>query len=121
MGSTESRDNGLNWKPDSTSICCDSCDAPFSFLRRRHHCRNCGGVFCDDCSSSRIELPNRGIGKKVRVCFVCLLKVDAETSNSSPPTPTSRRKSDVSSQRGQNDVVAQQGASSAPSGNFRRR
>lgn len=32
------------------------CHAPFSIFRRKHHCRKCGGVFCDDCASLRTEL-----------------------------------------------------------------
>ncbi|KAG7352080.1 thermosome subunit [Nitzschia inconspicua] len=38
------------WMPDQLCKTCYSCDAPFSFLRRRHHCRICGQVFCNSCS-----------------------------------------------------------------------
>ena len=26
------------------------CARPFSYIWRRHHCRVCGGVFCDSCA-----------------------------------------------------------------------
>jgi hypothetical protein len=38
-----------------SSICC-GCGSPFTLLRRRHHCRRCGRLFCDACSSLRSPL-----------------------------------------------------------------
>lgn len=32
------------WVPDSTCSHCSACRAPFTLLRRRHHCRSCGKV-----------------------------------------------------------------------------
>jgi alpha-tubulin suppressor-like RCC1 family protein len=45
--------------------------AVFNMFTRRHHCRNCGGVFCDACSEHRIKLDMLGYTKKVRVCNDC--------------------------------------------------
>lgn len=39
-----------------SSICC-GCAAPFTLLRRRHHCRRCGRLFCAECSALRSPLP----------------------------------------------------------------
>lgn len=35
------------WKPDTDN--CQGCKVPFSTMIRRHHCRNCGLCFCDQC------------------------------------------------------------------------
>lgn len=50
----------------------------FSVVRRKHHCRNCGGVFCAKCSSGAIALPKFDLHKNVRVCDMCFTKVSAE-------------------------------------------
>ncbi len=42
----------LHWKPDSSSqVCTDAkCGKEFNpFSRRKHHCRMCGNLFCQDC------------------------------------------------------------------------
>ena len=36
---------------------CMQCGAAFGFFRGRHHCRRCGGIFCDACSQARVLLP----------------------------------------------------------------
>ena len=38
------RDPPPAWVPDDESPYCMSCKVPFTFVRRRHHCRNCGKV-----------------------------------------------------------------------------
>lgn len=59
------------WIPDTEAPLCMSCDQTFTTFRRRHHCRNCGGVFCGVCSNASTALPKFGIIKPVRVCRVC--------------------------------------------------
>ncbi|KAF7346004.1 ANK-REP-REGION domain-containing protein [Mycena venus] len=46
------------WKLDSSASTCDDfyCRMPFHVLERRHHCRKCGGVFCQACSSRSTPL-----------------------------------------------------------------
>ncbi|VDM60064.1 unnamed protein product [Angiostrongylus costaricensis] len=39
------------WIPDDSATKClmEGCDTEFTFLHRRHHCRNCGWLICSDC------------------------------------------------------------------------
>ncbi|KAL7690342.1 putative FYVE zinc finger, protein-tyrosine phosphatase, catalytic, Zinc finger, FYVE/PHD-type [Plasmopara halstedii] len=59
------------WVPDSLAEKCYSCQTAFSLMLRRHHCRRCGNVFCDACSSARMPLVNSGFVTPVRVCAKC--------------------------------------------------
>ncbi|XP_072846035.2 lateral signaling target protein 2 homolog isoform X1 [Pogona vitticeps] len=60
-----------DWVPDSTCSHCMACHMPFTFLRRRHHCRSCGKIFCSRCSSHLAPLPHFRQPKPVRVCTHC--------------------------------------------------
>lgn len=60
-----------HWVPDSHALCCSTCGGTFGLLLRRHHCRCCGGVFCDSCSTGRAPLSGWGLEQPVRVCDEC--------------------------------------------------
>ncbi|XP_023930684.1 WD repeat and FYVE domain-containing protein 3 [Lingula anatina] len=60
-----------HWVRDETSDVCVACGVKFSFSERRHHCRNCGQLFCSKCSKFEIEIPRLRIHKPVRVCLAC--------------------------------------------------
>jgi hepatocyte growth factor-regulated tyrosine kinase substrate len=63
------------WKEDSECLSCFRCRSEFSTLRRRHHCRACGQIFCHACSSKTAAIPKYGIEKEVRVCDLCYEKL----------------------------------------------
>ncbi|KAF9582697.1 hypothetical protein BGW38_010874 [Lunasporangiospora selenospora] len=44
------------WESDHKASECRECHRKFSLWLRRHHCRRCGRVFCDRCSSRRATL-----------------------------------------------------------------
>ncbi|KAG6586831.1 myotubularin-like protein [Phytophthora cinnamomi] len=69
--SAPGRRHVVAWVPDSLAERCYSCRAAFSLMLRRHHCRRCGNVFCDACSSARMPLVNSGFFAPVRVCAKC--------------------------------------------------
>ena len=72
-----------NWQADKTVTDCTACHAEFSMFVRRHHCRlcllqsfmratlivirMCGLVFCNKCSSLRLQ----GAESGKRVCSSC--------------------------------------------------
>ncbi|KAG1677414.1 Hepatocyte growth factor-regulated tyrosine kinase substrate [Nymphon striatum] len=51
--------------------CCHRCRVMFSLVQRKHHCRNCGQIFCSKCSNQSSSIPKFGIEKDVRVCDAC--------------------------------------------------
>lgn len=61
------------WIPDESAPHCMSCQSVFTVVRRRHHCRNCGKVFCGRCSANTVPLPRYGHVKPVRVCNRCFM------------------------------------------------
>lgn len=44
------------WEKDDEVPACNDCRRRFTFILRRHHCRRCGRIFCDRCSSHRALL-----------------------------------------------------------------
>lgn len=65
------KEDTSHWIPDEEATHCFKCRVKFSFITRKHHCRRCGGVFCDSCSSHRQAVPERGFHQLVRVCDSC--------------------------------------------------
>ncbi|NWY67236.1 ZFY16 protein, partial [Erithacus rubecula] len=57
------------WVPDSEAPKCMSCQAKFTFTKRRHHCRACGKVFCGNCCKRKCKL--QYMEKEARVCTGC--------------------------------------------------
>jgi hypothetical protein len=57
-----------DWIPDIDVNNCLKCGTQFNFFVRRHHCRNCGGVFCNECSKNTHVFDNNN---SYRVCDTC--------------------------------------------------
>ena len=60
------------WVPDELVSVCTACSLQFTLIRRRHHCRNCGEIYCNNCCNNFIPLTHYGFAKPVRVCNICL-------------------------------------------------
>uniref|UniRef100_H0V7P9 RUN and FYVE domain containing 2 n=1 Tax=Cavia porcellus TaxID=10141 RepID=H0V7P9_CAVPO len=60
---------GLVWLKDKEATHCKLCETEFSLSKRKHHCRNCGEIFCNACSDNELPLPSSP--KPVRVCDSC--------------------------------------------------
>ncbi|XP_034230364.1 RUN and FYVE domain-containing protein 2-like isoform X2 [Thrips palmi] len=57
------------WMRDKEVTHCKGCDKEFNMTRRKHHCRNCGDIFCNACSDNTMPLPS--LPKPARVCDKC--------------------------------------------------
>uniref|UniRef100_A0A7N0V884 FYVE-type domain-containing protein n=1 Tax=Kalanchoe fedtschenkoi TaxID=63787 RepID=A0A7N0V884_KALFE len=67
------------WLPDSAASACMLCSTRFHpIMRSRHHCRFCGGLFCNECSRGRSLLPAKfRTCDPTRVCDVCCVRLES--------------------------------------------
>ncbi|GAA6016064.1 hypothetical protein JCM10207_004429 [Rhodosporidiobolus poonsookiae] len=72
-GSVNSR---RHWIADESVSECMSCQARFGFMKRKHHCRICGRIFCAACTPY-----NRGEGRSCVECHISREKRQASRSN----------------------------------------
>ena len=64
--------SSVEWQADHEACECTLCQSKFTILRRRHHCRTCGCVVCNSCSTNRMKKPSvTGTSRPVRVCDRC--------------------------------------------------
>jgi 1-phosphatidylinositol-3-phosphate 5-kinase len=60
------------WMPDRFCKVCYGCEEAFTMYRRRHHCRMCGQIFCNGCSSFYIDgklFNTPGLVRSCRLCY----------------------------------------------------
>ncbi|PIN17240.1 hypothetical protein CDL12_10119 [Handroanthus impetiginosus] len=74
-----------HWVPDEAVTKCTACRTDFSAFNRKHHCRNCGDIFCDKCTQGRIALTADENAQPVRVCDRCMAEVTQRLSNKVAP------------------------------------
>ena len=83
-----SASNDSLWMPDKICKVCYNCEDPFTMYRRRHHCRMCGQIFCDRCSSQYIDgslVPGLGPGlhRSCQLCHDISVKVRSQSNKDS--------------------------------------
>ncbi|XP_074302414.1 protein FREE1-like [Silene latifolia] len=70
-----------HWVPDEAVNKCTSCGSNFNAFVRKHHCRNCGEIFCDKCTQGRTPLTLDEDATPVRVCDRCMAEVTQRLDN----------------------------------------
>lgn len=78
------------WLPDNESDSCMACDSLFTFIKRRHHCRSCGKIFCSDCCRHKAKLLYLN-NKEDRVCSNCFYLIECTLTNSIIDTSTNQQ------------------------------
>lgn len=63
------------WIPDNEAAACYHCDVPFTLFNRRHHCRHCGKIFCNECTQNKVAIPRLNAPGDSRVCGECYLAI----------------------------------------------
>lgn len=61
------------WQTDSSAKQCQCCKAFFSLIKRRHHCRYCGSLVCEQCSTKRMRVNTNK--EPLRVCDTCVAQI----------------------------------------------
>ncbi|XP_031433386.1 myotubularin-related protein 3 isoform X2 [Clupea harengus] len=59
------------WYPDHLATHCYGCETKFWLAARKHHCRNCGNVFCASCCDQKVAVPSQNLFIPNRVCKAC--------------------------------------------------
>lgn len=69
-----------HWVADAEAAQCAhaQCNAKFTFVKRKHHCRRCGKIFCGKCCGEKLQFHRMGFVDPVRLCAACLVPTKAE-------------------------------------------
>jgi len=87
------------WVGDRLSLSCQECRTTFNLVVRRHHCRVCGRLLCDTCSSLRAHVPaptarTDALGP-LRSCQACIESVNTFGRSLSLRKRANRRKRSI--------------------------
>ncbi|XP_008281460.1 FYVE, RhoGEF and PH domain-containing protein 6-like isoform X2 [Stegastes partitus] len=80
------------WIPDPRTSMCMICTCEFTLTWRRHHCRACGKVVCQSCSSNKhcLEYLKNQLARVCDQCFLVLQQEKSERALSAAVSPGSR-------------------------------
>ncbi|KAK6317804.1 hypothetical protein J4Q44_G00110950 [Coregonus suidteri] len=77
------------WIPDPRATMCMVCTCEFTLTWRRHHCRACGKVVCQSCSSNKqcLEYLKNQLARVCDQCFIVLQQQRSEKALSPTLSP----------------------------------
>ena len=52
-----------HWRRDDSALVCASCSVKFTVTERKHHCRNCGEVFCAKYAQGTTSLAKQAMAR----------------------------------------------------------
>ncbi|XP_051977132.1 FYVE, RhoGEF and PH domain-containing protein 6 isoform X1 [Xyrauchen texanus] len=91
------------WIPDLRATMCMICTCEFTLTWRRHHCRACGKVVCQACSSNKYYLEYLK-NQLARVCDHCYIKLQHKGDQSNVTVSPSGRSSTFAFSRKQKKI-----------------
>ncbi|XP_073410166.1 phosphatidylinositol-3,5-bisphosphate 3-phosphatase MTMR3 isoform X2 [Dendrobates tinctorius] len=77
------------WLPDHLAANCYNCEGKFWLASRKHHCRNCGNVFCSSCCNQKVPVPSQQLFEPSRVCKSCYSNLHSSLELENPITASS--------------------------------
>ncbi|XP_073693910.1 FYVE, RhoGEF and PH domain-containing protein 6 [Garra rufa] len=91
------------WIPDLRTTMCMICTCEFTLTWRRHHCRACGKVVCQACSSNKYYLEYLK-NQLARVCDHCFIKLQHKGDQSNVTVSPSGRSTTFAFSRKQKKI-----------------
>jgi hypothetical protein len=85
------------WMDDEAVKECCGCYRQFNFIRRRHHCRACGKIFCENCVRQLRIVLTISETTPVRCCNECVAIMDIQDTNTDHKAFSSNSSSSYSS------------------------
>ena len=87
------KQSGRKWADDSEANNCILCTTQFTITNRKHHCRNCGQIFCAECSSKKATMSN--FKNPQRVCDNCYAEIQQSKWQLGNPNSIGRSRSQM--------------------------
>lgn len=94
------------WLPDHETEACMACQSLFTLIKRRHHCRACGKIFCGECCKQKAKLLYLD-NKEARVCSGCFCLIQYTLTATNSDENNSRANSFGQNHETTNSSVAQ--------------
>lgn len=76
----------VRWQHEDDVDECSNCKQQFSVTKRKHHCKHCGKIFCNDCIAKTVNSgPNSRPAKVCDICHTILVRDALPYFSTEPP------------------------------------